>query len=139
MQRIRRYGFVRWLIVFILAASTSYVAKADNEDIQGARILFERLNHNFGTLTQGSQKVSYDFHFTNEGDAPLIITRTTTSCRCITIKSPKRPIRPGEKGVLSVTFDPRDVGVTNKAIDVHANIPGGKITLFIRGEVTDKK
>ena len=105
----------------------------------GATMEFVELNYNFGTLEQGSEKVTHEFDFTNEGIAPLIITRATTSCRCIQITTPKRPVRKGESGKIIVTYDPKDVGVFNKAIDLHANISGGVLTLFVSGEVVKAK
>lgn len=98
-------------------------------------IAFQELSHNFGTMEQGSEKVSYEFYFTNEGEGPLIITRTENSCRCISVTAPKRPIKPGSSGVITVTFDPKDKGVFNKAIEVYANIAGRRITLLVTGEV----
>ncbi len=100
-----------------------------------AVMTFSHLSYNFGTLEQGGDKVTHLFEFTNEGEAPLVITRTTSSCRCISIKAPKRPVRSGDKGVIEVSYDPKDVGVFNKGIDIHANIEGGYITLFVTGEV----
>ncbi len=100
---------------------------------------FEHLNHNFGTLIQGSPKVTHEFEFTNNGVAPLLVTRTTTSCKCIHISAPKRPIRKGEKGKIVVSYDPKDVGVFNKSIEIHANIEGKVLTLFVTGEVVGKK
>lgn len=100
-----------------------------------AEITFEQLSHNFGTLAEGGEKVTHLFEFTNTGEAPLVVTRTKTSCRCITTKTPKRPIKAGSKGTIEVTYDPKDVGVFNKGIEVHANIEGGYITLFVTGEV----
>lgn len=100
-----------------------------------AEVTFEQLSHNFGTLAEGGEKVTHLFEFTNTSEAPLLITRTKTSCRCITIKHPKRPIKSGDKGAIEVTYDPKDVGVFNKGIEVHANIEGGYVTLFVTGEV----
>lgn len=140
-MRSRRYTIplLTALLTLLLGVTTPALAQEQAETKKGASIAFESLNHDFGTLTQGGEKVSYDFVFTNDGDAPLVITRTTTSCRCISIKTPKRPIKPGEKGSISVTFDPHDEGVTNKAIDIYANIRGTKLTLFVRGEVVREK
>lgn len=100
-----------------------------------AEMTFAQLNYDFGTLPHKGDKVTHLFEFTNTGSAPLIISRTTTSCRCITIKAPKRPVRSGESGNIEVTYDPKDLGAFNKAIDIYANIPGGYITLFVKGVV----
>lgn len=105
----------------------------------GAVMEFVELNYDFGTLEQGSEKVSHEFKFTNEGVAPLIITRATTTCRCLSVSTPKRPVRKGESGKVVVTYDPKDVGVFNKTIDLHANIEGGVLTLFVTGEVVEAK
>lgn len=107
----------------------------NNGGAKSAEIEFERLNYDFGTMALGGEKVSYEFRFTNTSKAPLIVTRTTNSCRCISVLTPKRPIKPGQQGVVKVTFDPNDKGVFNKAIDVYANIPGGRVTLLVTGVV----
>lgn len=120
------------LTLFLLTLLGVIGAKNKSE---GAEITFEHLNHNFGSLPHKGEKVTHFFEFVNTGSAPLIITRATTSCRCISIKHPKRPVKAGEKGVVAVTYDPKDVGIFNKSIDLHANIPGGTITLFVTGVV----
>lgn len=120
------------LTLIILTLVNLFSAKGEK---RVAEITFEQLSHNFGTLEQGGEKVTYLFEFANTGEAPLVITRTKTSCRCISIKIPKRPVTAGEKGVIEVTYDPKDVGVFNKSIDIYANIEGGYITLFVTGEV----
>ena len=120
------------LTLIILTLINLFSAKGEK---RVAEITFEQLSHNFGELQQGGEKVSHLFEFTNTGNAPLVVTRTKTSCRCITVKSPKRPVAVGEKGTIEVTYDPKDAGVFNKSIEIHANIAGGYVTLFVTGEV----
>lgn len=122
------------ILVALLLGLTAAVAQTDGNEPQEG-VVFERLHHDFGVMNQGGERVSYEFRFTNHSEAPLIITRTTNSCRCISVSSPKRPVGPGESGSVKVTFDPKDRGVFNKSIEVFANIPGGRVTLLVSGEV----
>jgi len=73
--------------------------KANMPEIQ-----FDNLSYNFGKVIQGEQ-LSYTFHFKNVGKSNLIISTVETSCGCTTSVPPKAPIRPGEKGEISLTFD----------------------------------
>lgn len=124
--------FITTLLILISLAGV--YAQAE-EVTKSSALEFKSLNHDFGTMTQGGEKVSYEFVFTNNSEGPVVITRTANSCRCISVVAPKRPIKPGAQGGIRVTFDPKDKGVFNKAIDVYANIPGGRLTLLVTGEV----
>lgn len=127
----------KMILLTIFLLTLLGVIDAQTKKSQGSDITFEQLNHNFGKLKRGGEKVVHLFEFTNNSTAPLIITRTTTSCRCISVKYPKRPIAAGASSQIEVTYDPKDVGAFNKSIDIHANIPGGTITLLVTGVVED--
>jgi len=83
-------------------------ATADGVDEQQKanmpEILFDNLTYNFGKVIQGEQ-LHYTFHFTNVGKSSLIISDISASCGCTTSIPPKAPIKPGEKGEISVSFD----------------------------------
>ena len=74
-----------------------------------------------GTLVKGESK-PIEYHFTNVGDADLIIEVVTT-CKCTDLKWPKTPIKPGEKGVISATYNTssQHLGENVKTIDIIAN------------------
>jgi len=65
---------------------------------------FDVLTYDFGRVIQG-ETLSYTFHFKNVGKSSLLISSIEPSCGCTTSIPPKAPIRPGEKGEISVTFD----------------------------------
>jgi len=67
-------------------------------------ILFDNLTYNFGKVIQGEQ-LHYTFHFTNAGKSSLIISDISASCGCTTSIPPKAPIKPGERGEISISFD----------------------------------
>lgn len=74
-----------------------------------------------GTLVKGESK-DMEFHFTNTGDADLLI-EVVTACKCTGIEWPKEAIKPGEQGVIKATYDTTNqkLGVTVKTMDIVAN------------------
>jgi hypothetical protein len=74
------------------------VAQAAERDQAGKQVpvmQFEKEEHDFGTIEQGTPQETV-FKFTNTGNAPLIITNATSSCGCTVPNPPKDPIAPGE-------------------------------------------
>lgn len=69
-----------------------------------SKIKFDDPKKNFGFVKKGG-KVVLQYEFTNTGNQPLIITEAKAECSCTTVKWPKEPIAPGQKGVIGVTFD----------------------------------
>ena len=97
-------------------------AAENPEDIGGEpEFLFEREEHDFGTLIDG-EKVSYSFRFKNSGNAPLIISNAKGSCGCTVPDWPKEPISPGEEGSIDVTFDSSGrAGKQTKTVTLSSN------------------
>lgn len=48
--------------------------------------------------------IDFKFEFKNTGKNDLII-RTVTACHCTTYEYPQNPVKPGEMGVITVTYD----------------------------------
>ncbi len=72
-----------------------------------AEMKFDSQNHDFGNISSSGGKVTANYEFTNTGDAPLIIISVSNGgCGCTVPSFPKEPVAPGEKGKISVTFDP---------------------------------
>jgi hypothetical protein len=67
-------------------------------------IQFDNLSYNFGKVIQG-EILSYTFHFKNTGKYNLLISSILPSCGCTTSIPPKAPVKPGEKGEVTITFD----------------------------------
>lgn len=99
---------------------------------------FEKESHDFGKIKEGD-KVSYDFKFTNTGKSPLIITDARATCGCTTPTWPKAPVKPGESGVISVTFNSAGKsGLQDKQITVTANTQPAETMVHLIGEVLKK-
>ena len=88
----------------------------------------------YGVIDKGSDGVRI-FEFTNTGDAPLIISKVSSSCGCTIPKKPEKPILPGETGEIQVKYDTKRVGPIRKAITVISNASTPTKVLKIKGEV----
>lgn len=100
------------------------------------KIVFEKTTHEYGNIKEADGDASCEFKFINEGDAPLIITRATSSCGCTAPTYPKAPIAPGESGVIGVTYHAKGrPGGFSKNITIYTNVPEEKIKLIISGNV----
>jgi hypothetical protein len=84
-------------------------------------ILFDNLSYDFGKVIQG-EILSYTFHFKNVGKSSLLIIGIEASCGCTTSSPPKAPVKPGEKGEISITFDSKyKIGEVTSYLLVTAN------------------
>lgn len=101
-----------------------------------AKIEFEEKVIDYGTIEKGSDGVRV-FKFTNTGDAPLIISKVSSSCGCTVPKKPKEPILPGKTGEIEVKYDTNRVNPIRKTITVISNAETPTVALKIKGLVVD--
>lgn len=104
---------------------------------QGAVLSFDKTEHDFGSIPHKSKQVECTFEFTNEGSAPLVITKVVTSCTCTKADYPKKPVMPGQKGSIRVIYEPskKEPGVFYKAVEVYSNSADAKRkTIVVRGK-----
>ena len=100
---------------------------------------FEKETNDFGKIPQG-KPVSYEFKFNNIGEQPLIISDVQSSCGCTVPKYTSTPVKKGETGVISVTFNAAAPGSFNKLLTIKSNAKTPVKYLYIKGEVvTDSK
>lgn len=86
------------------------------------KISFETMRHDFGTVQESDGDITCQFVFRNTGDSPLLITRCTASCGCTTPEYPRKPLRPGDKGVITVTYHSKGrPGPFEKSVYVFTN------------------
>ncbi|CAZ96991.1 MULTISPECIES: DUF1573 domain-containing protein [Zobellia] len=112
-------------------------AQRDEASKQVPVMEFEKAEHDFGTIEQGTPQETI-FTFKNTGNAPLIITSATSSCGCTVPNPPKDPIAPGEQGELVVKFNGSGQNQVTKTITVNANTEKGTEQLRIKAFVNPK-
>ena len=119
------------LVLFVGLLGCSLQAQEKN-----AKIEFKSETVDYGEIAKGSDGVRV-FEFTNTGDAPLIISKVSSSCGCTIPKKPEDPIMPGKVGKIEVKYDTNRVGPIRKAITVISNADTPTKVLKIKGEVKD--
>ena len=104
----------------------------------GAAFKFVEETHDFGVINRGPI-ANYSFEFTNTGDQPLIIMDVKPSCGCTNVDWPKAPVRPGEKGKISLGIKSNELhGVFHKEVYILSNAvnnPRGekRYTVYVKG------
>ncbi len=96
---------------------------------------FAETSFDFGSVQHSLPKIEHRFHFTNDGDEPLVITRTLTSCNCVKVSYDKKPIPPNGKGFIDVIYEvnKKEAGIFYKTIEIYSNSPEKRNILVIRG------
>jgi hypothetical protein len=133
--RMKRF----FLLIGFLLLFTGTQAVAQDKP-QGPHFAFESTEHDFGDIPHKSPKIEHRFAFTNDGTAPLVITKALTSCSCVKVDYGKRPIPPGGRGEIVVTYEvnKKESGVFYKVIEIYANIPEKRANLIVKGNAIEK-
>ena len=128
------------LWAFALTAVADDKGTDTNKKVKAKAIaMFTEKNHDFGYIKEEKGAVSHDFEFENVGDEPLIILSATASCGCTRPEYPTKPIKPGKKGKIKVTFSPIGrPGPFRKEIRVKTNGRNKMVRLHIEGSVIGK-
>ena len=101
-----------------------------------AKMEFKSEVIDYGEIQKGSDGIRV-FEFTNTGDAPLVITRVSSSCGCTVPKKPEKPVQPGETGEIQVKYDTNIIGPIRKTITVYSNADIPAKSLKIKGRVLE--
>jgi hypothetical protein len=130
------------LVLFtVLFAFTSFALAQDKQPgKKQAEIKFDQTLYDFGRFPETSPMQTCKFYFTNTGNDLLIIHQAVASCGCTVPKYPKEPIRPGERGSITVTYNGtgKAPGVFKKSVTLRTNAKTELVRLYIMGEMEEK-
>ena len=103
-------------------------------------ITFEKTEHDFGSIHEEDGRVSVVFEFKNEGMSPLVLSNVRASCGCTTPTWTKEPVEPGQKGSITVTYNPNGrPGNFSKTVTITSNATEATKRVFIKGTVIPKQ
>ena len=93
-------------------------------------------SHDVGTIKEDGGPVSCTFEVVNTGNQPLIILDAVASCGCTKPEFSTKPIKPGKKAKIKVTYSPLGrPGAFRKTVKVKTNGREVRTTLVIQGTV----
>lgn len=127
-------------LICILAACLG-IAAVHAQQGGAAHLALSRTAHDFGDIARRGGDVRAAFEVTNDGTAPLVITRIVTSCSCLKASYSKRPVPPGGKTLINLTYEPHkaEAGVFHKVVQVYSNSSGGRELITLQGNSIDKQ
>lgn len=122
-------------VIFLILLTLCALRAAAQE-----QLTFDPAAFDFGTILETDGRVSHTFTGVNRGDKPLVILDVVTTCGCTVPDFSKKPILPGEKTQVTVTYDPANrPGSFNKELWVYSSEKRKIATLTIRGSVTPRQ
>ncbi|MGM0464356.1 MAG: DUF1573 domain-containing protein [Bacteroidota bacterium] len=128
---------MRKIQVLLIILFTSLMVSAQPN---GAAIEFDNTNHDYGRFKEEAGPQTHKFEFENTGTSDLLISRVTASCGCTSPEWTRHPVKPGEKGFVAVTYDPRNrPNRFKKTVTVHTNTQPAVHVLIIEGDVIPKE
>lgn len=93
-------------------------------------------SHDFGEIKKGTP-VTNDFTFVNTTKQTILISNVKPSCGCTAANYTKTPIKPGDSGSISATYNAASPGAFSKSITVNFNEGENPKILTIKGKVID--
>ena len=113
----------RMILLFCLVSIGFQLHAQKDGEFPAVRMKFEEEHIELGIVKKGDKR-SFDYVFTNIGTENIVI-EIVSGCDCTTTDWPRKPIPPGGKGTIEVTFDSTekedsetvDVDITLKNVD----------------------
>jgi hypothetical protein len=107
---------------------------------QKPQMIFQNLEHDFGSFKESDGIQTTTFKFTNKGNVPLVISNVKASCGCTSPSWTREPIGINGTGEIQVSYDPKGrPGSFNKTIMVISNAENGTTILRIIGRVEERE
>lgn len=130
---MKRTTILTLVALLLLSIAMPTVARERKE--RGARLQFSCASHDFGTVSRRGNDLVCEFEFENSGDEPLVVLSVTTSCSCLKAECSRKPVSPGERGVVRIMLEANKVerGVFHRVIQVRSNSIEGDNILTVQG------
>ena len=101
-------------------------------------VAFEREMIKAELASDDHEPRTYEYAFVNKGRSPLVISRLVSTCSCAKAEYDKRVIKPGERGVIRLTYSPEGrIGINVRRVFVYTG-DNTQPSAVLRLEVTHR-
>lgn len=106
-----------------------------------SQVKFVPVTYHLGTFSEDTVRLpAFHFEYINLSKRPIHIARIQTSCGCIQTSTDFHPIKPNEKGIIQVVYNPDGhPGMFKRSITVYFSNMKEPYTLYVEGYVRPKK
>lgn len=120
-----------------MAVAPSQAATRGDEPAAAAHLTFAQTVVDLGRISAAADKISFDLQYLSDGSAPIVVTEARTGCSCVTAAYKRGKVMPGDKGTISVTFDPGKApeGKFFRVIQIFSNASTGAARVTIKAEI----
>ena len=129
------------LLTALLSVTVPVSAQSGKQNLSEDKVVsFNEKTHDFGDILLSDGPVTCEFEMTNISDSPIVIHNVVSSCGCTVPDYDKKPIQPGGKTAIEVTYA-NDQGPYpfNKTITVYVSNVNRPIVLKIKGQVHERQ
>lgn len=117
------------LLFFVVVSTKSF---------SQAKLFVAEPKKNFGSVKRG-QILKNEFAITNTGNVPLVIEDVEVACSCTSVDFSEKPILPGQKAVIVVTFNTASTyGKQDRFVTVVSNDPRSPHKLRYKAHVSNE-
>lgn len=118
---------------FLSLPAKAFAQVSAQEKKSGAYLKVKNPKYNFGFVKQGAV-VKIEYAFTNTGKESLIISDIEVTCGCTVADFPHYPIKPGESGIILITFNTREkYDRQDRTVEVISNASNSPTKLRFKG------
>jgi hypothetical protein len=119
----------------IIDSASAQGLKAVDDSQNAGKVEWLNRSENVGKIPIGVP-ITKEFKIRNVSNENLLILAVRTTCHCTTVEWSSEPIKPGETGVVKVTFDAQKEGDFYKIFAVSTNFdPNQTVPLALIGKV----
>ena len=118
-----------------VSSAQAQVATSVTKVQDAEQLVWKATTHDFGKIKK-DKPVTVTFEFTNKGTSDIVLTQVKGSCGCTTTDYTQNPVRPGQVGKVTATYNAASVGAFNKTVTVMTE-GGEAIVLALTGAVVE--